>query len=106
MNLKKLSTIETPTEDFIQEFTKSDKFGLGAVKGTFQRLFDKWCLNYKQLTDLVLALNAKYEEYKDSRYSLAELYNDLFGYTDEFAMETLEGEELGYFIDKTDFIVA
>ena len=42
---------------FWEDFTIADRFGLSAIRDTYNRAFKEWNENYKFLTELVLVLN-------------------------------------------------
>lgn len=87
---------------FFEDFTIAEKFGLNAVKDTFNRAFKEWKSNYKYLTELVMILNWKIWQHYDKNEKLAELYNSLWEKADAYAYENLKGEELSYFYSTTD----
>lgn len=87
---------------FWDDFTIADKFGVDAIKDTYNRAFHGWKNNYKYLTELTMVLNWKIWEYYEKNNKYAELYNDLWIKTDEYASENLIGEELEYYYRTTD----
>ena len=88
---------------FWSDFCIADKFGESGIKDTYMRAFKEWKNDYKYLTELVLVLNWKiWEHFDKGNQKLAELYNDFWQKTDEYALNTLKGEELNYFLRKTD----
>ena len=87
---------------FWQDFSIADKFGIQAVKDTFNRAFEEWKNNYIYLTELVMVLNHKIWEHYETNEPLARVYNDLWERADEYAYTNLKGEELSYFYRTTD----
>lgn len=87
---------------FFEDFAIAEKFGLNAVKDTFNRAFKGWKSNYKYLTELVIVLNWKIWQYHGKNDALATLYNSLWEKADAYACEHLKGEELSYFYRVTD----
>lgn len=87
---------------FWQDFSIADRFGRGSVIMTFNNAFNEWKSDYRYLTDLVIVLNHKIYEHYGSDESLAELYDKLWKETDAYAMETLKGDEMNYFLRVTD----
>ena len=89
---------------FWQDFTIADMFGVDAIKDTFERAFNEWRDNYIYLTELVIVLNHKiWQHYENVRHpDYAEVYNDLWMKADEYACDTLKGEELSHFYRVTD----
>ena len=62
MTFKELMLEQTGYEcftTFFEDFTTAEKFGLNAVKDTFNRAFKEWKSNYKYLTELTMVLNWK-----------------------------------------------
>ena len=70
---------------FFEDFTIAEKFGLNAVKDTFNRAFKEWKSNYKYLTELTMVLNWKIWQYYEKNEKLAELYNSLWEKADTYA---------------------
>lgn len=87
---------------FWSDFSIADKFGISAVKDTFNRAFNEWKDDYRYLTDLVMVLNHKIWEWYEKDEKLADLYNELWEKADEYALDNLKGDELTYFIRTTD----
>lgn len=91
-----------PFTTFYQDFSIAEEFGENGIKDTYNRAFEEWKSDYKYLTEFVMTLNWKiFEHYKTNR-KLAELYNDLWEQADNYALDTLQGEELTCFIRTTD----
>ena len=87
---------------FKMDFSIADKFGIAAVKDTFNRAFNEWKHDYRYLTDLVIVLNHKIWEHYETNEELAKLYNELWEQADAYACDNLTGEELNYFYRVTD----
>lgn len=87
---------------FWEDFSIVDRFGIAAIKDTYNRAFNEWKNNYKYLTELTLVLNHKSWLYYDIRPNIAKLYNSLWEKTDQYAMENLKGDELNYYLNVTD----
>lgn len=87
---------------FWTDFTIADKFGLSAIKDTYNRAFNEWKNNHKYLTELILVLNHKIWQHYETRQDIASLYNSLWEEADLYAMDNLKGEELKYFFNVTD----
>ena len=98
MNVLGYETITT----FYQDFTIADKFGVAAIKDTYNRAFNEWKNDYKYLTELVMVLNWKIWEHHEDNKPYAELYNKLWQDTDAYACDNLHGEEAEYFFRVTD----
>lgn len=95
-----------PITTFWTDFSIADKFGLAAIRDTFNRAFAEWKGNYKYLTELVMVLNHKiayhYNPEKGAHNVLAYLYNELWQQADEYASSHLEGDEYAYYYRITD----
>jgi len=89
---------------FWDDFSIADAFGSGAVKDTFQRVFDEWKDNYKYLTELVMVLNHKIWQFygEPGKQRRANLYEELWMKAADYAASHLEGEELEYYYRITD----
>lgn len=98
MNVFGYETITT----FYEDFTIADRFGVAAIKDTFNRAFNEWKNNYKYLTELVMVLNWKIWEHYEKNKEYAEVYNKLWEKADGYACENLHGEEAEYFYRVTD----
>lgn len=91
-----------PITTFWQDFTIAEKFGIKAVKETFDKVFEEWHKNYKYLTELVMVLNWKIWEHFQNDRELAKVYNDLWEQANNYAWENLKDEELSYFYNIID----
>lgn len=88
---------------FPMDFSIADRFGINAIKDTFNRAFNEWKSDYRYLTHLVIALNHKiWEHYEKGNKAYAELYNSLWENADAYACDNLKGDELSYFCKLTD----
>ena len=98
MNVNGYETFTT----FWEDFSIADRFGVSAIKDTFKRAFNEWKSDYKYLTELVMVLNWKIWQHYETNDKYAELYNELWGEADLYAMENLKGDEAAYFFRTTD----
>ena len=87
---------------FPMDFTIADKFGVDAIKDTYNRAFNEWKDNYIYLTELVITLNHKIWQWYEKNEDIARLYNDLWEQADTYACENLKDEEARFFYDITD----
>lgn len=87
---------------FWEDFSIADRFGLTAIKDTFNRSFNEWKTDYKYLTELVIVLNHKCWSYYGKDNEKSNLYADLYKKASGYAKETLEGEEFEYYWRITD----
>ena len=91
-----------PKTTFWDDFSIADRFGINAIKDTYNRAFKEWKDNYIYLTELVMVLNHKIWQWYEKNDKFAELYNDLWKEADEYAVNNLKGKELDYFYSTTD----
>ena len=99
MNFNGYETITT----FWDDFSIADKFGVNAIKDTYNRAFNEWKTNCQYLTELVMVLNWKLgQHYELGNDALSDVYQELWDKTDGYAMDHLKGEELNYFFRTTD----
>ena len=87
---------------FWTDFSIADRFGLAAVRNTFNRAFAEWKEDCKFLTELILVLNHKIGQHFETRPELAALYQSLWEQADRYAVEHLQGDELSYYYSVTD----
>lgn len=87
---------------FWMDFSIADRFGISAVKDTYKRAFKEWKSNVVYLTELVLVLNYKIHQYYQRNEQLARVYDQLWREADQWACDTLQGEDLNYFYQILD----
>lgn len=88
---------------FWQDFSIAERFGISAIKDTYNRAFNEWKHDYVYLTELVLVLNWKgWAFYDNGKTEISNVYFELWEQTDNYAYENLEGDELNYFLRTTD----
>lgn len=87
---------------FWQDFDIADKFGVAAIKDTYNRAFNEWKTDYRYLTELVMVLNHKCWFYYERNDEYCELYAELFHLADNYAIDNLKGKELEFFLEVTD----
>lgn len=87
---------------FKSDFTIADRFGNNAIKDTFKRAFKEWKNDYKYLTELVLVLNWKIWEHYEKDNEKARIYNDLWLYANNYAVNNLKDDKLKYFYETVD----
>ena len=98
MNVNGYETMTT----FWMDFSIADKFGVSAIKDTYNRAFKEWKNNYKYLTELVMVLNWKIWQHYKTNQAYAEVYDLLWRQADDYARENLKGDELKYFYKTTN----
>lgn len=88
---------------FWEDFSIADAFGIDAVKDTYNRAFKMWKSDYIYLTELVIILNLKcWYWYERGNNKLSQIYSELFYKAQNYAWDTLKGEEADYFFEMTD----
>lgn len=88
---------------FRTDFAIADAFGVSAIKDTYKRAFEEWKDDYRYLTDLAIVLNhACWMWYERGNSELSMLYEELFYKTQDYAYDTLKGEEFDYYWRMTD----
>lgn len=88
---------------FWMDFSIADKFGIKAVKDTFNRAYKEWKKDYKYLTDLVIVLNRKcWQHYDAGNDELSQLYADYYYKARDYACSHLKGKEMDYYFEMTD----
>lgn len=93
---------ERPTTTFWMDFTIADKFGINAIKDTFNRAFREWKIDYKMITELSMVLNHKCWSYYEVDEALCSLYSQLFYKVHEWAIDNLKGDALKHYLAVTD----
>lgn len=92
-----------PITTFYMDFSIADRFGRKAIKDTYKNAVrNAKTLGYKYLTELVMALNWKVFEHYDKMWWYADLYRQLWEQLHAYALETLKGDELTYYLETTD----
>lgn len=90
-----------PISTFYTDFSIADRFGVSAIRDTYNRAFEGWKNDYKMLTELAMVVNWKVMEHHNAGHkSYAGLYSELWAEVDHWACENLKGEELSYY-DRT-----
>ena len=92
----------TPKTTFYTDFSIADKFGVAAIKDTYNRAFNEWKTDVEYLTELVMVLNWKIWRWHQHNEEYAELYNELWQKSDQYCMDHLKGSDLTYYIQTTD----
>lgn len=87
---------------FWTDFTIADKFGINAIEDTFKRAFIDCKYNYIYLTELVLVMNWKMWEWSEKDIKISRVYQNLWTKADNYALDTLKGDEMTYFYQQTD----
>ena len=91
-----------PFTTFYEDFSIADAFGVLAIKSTYRHAFQSWKSDYKYITEFIMVLNWKIHEHYGLNDDYAEVYDELWRATDEWAMDNLKGEALQYYLTTTD----
>lgn len=92
---------ETKTT-FWDDFSIADRFGVSAVKDTFNRAFKEWKNNTVYVTELALVLNHKIWQHADRNNNLAHVYDELWRKIDHWCCTNLKDDDLSYYYQTTD----
>ena len=87
---------------FWEEFSISESYGSDEIRKHYDLVFDQWKDNLKYLTELVLVLNWKIFQWYQVDDTIGMTYDELWKRTDGFAMKTLQGEDLDYYLSILD----
>ena len=95
-----------PQTTFWDDFMIAEKFGVNAVRDTYNRAMRAWSKNYIYLTELVMVLNWNIWYWDGAgtkkAEALTELYNELWAKTHDYALDHLTGDELQYYLRTVD----
>lgn len=111
-NIEKLTGYK-PKTTFYSDFSIADKFGLEAIKDTFDRVFKEWNSNADYVTELTMVLNWKcWEHYHRARKEITpfcenhneigQWYKDKYYEMLDWADRNLKGDDLKYFYNTID----
>lgn len=87
---------------FWEEFSIAENYGGDAVRKHYDLVFSQWKDNLKFLTELVLVLNIKIFIWYGVDDSIGKMYDQLWKETDGYALDTLKGEDLHYYLSTLD----
>ena len=89
---------------FWQDFGIAERFGMGAVKDTFERAFKEWRDDVVYLAELALCLNHKCWQWHGGNDDLSRLYCDLWERVNDYAYGegNLTEEQVDYYFSITD----
>ena len=87
---------------FWEEFSIADNYGSDEIRKHYDLVFDQWKDNLKYLTELVLVLNWKIFQWYQVNDTIGMTYDELLKKSDAFAMKTLKGEKLDYYLSILD----
>lgn len=87
---------------FWQDFTIADRFGVSAIKDTYERAFEGWKDNVEYYASLVMTLNHKIWEWYKKDEAVAKLYNELWMRADDYGRDNFKGKEAEYYFNFLD----
>lgn len=87
---------------FWEEFSIADSYGSEGVVEHYNLVFDQWKDNLKYLTELVMVLNWKIAQWYQVDDDLGLTYDQLWKRADGYAMGTLKGDDLHYYLSTLD----
>ena len=87
---------------FWEEFSIAEDYGSEGVREHYDLVFNQWKDNLKYLTELVLVLNIKIFIWYGVDDDLGQMYDQLWKETDGYALETLKGDDLHYYLSTLD----
>ena len=87
---------------FWEEFSIAEDYGAEGVKEHYDLVFSQWKDNIKFLTELVLVLNIKIFIWYGVDDIIGKMYDQLWKETDGYAIDTLKGDDLHYYLHTLD----
>ena len=88
---------------FWMDFTIADRFGLQAVKETFERAFEEWKDNVVYMTELTLVVNWKsWEKFDQGLEDFSEEYAEMYYKCKDYGYDHFTGDDLRYFWETLD----
>ena len=87
---------------FWEEFSIAETYGADAIREHYEMVFSQWKGNLKYLTELVLVLNWKVAIWFGVDDRLGLTYDELCAEADAYALSTLKGDDLHYYLSTLD----
>lgn len=83
---------------FMTDFAIADRFGIAAVRDTYDRAFKEWKDNVSYFASLVMTLNHRLWMWYDAKNErMAKLYDELWKKADEWGCEHFTGADAEYY---------
>jgi len=79
---------------FWEDFTIADRFGIDGIEDTYQRAFNEWRSDVKDLKELILVLNHKIWQYHEKLPQISEVYHQKYNEAYRWATENLNDKDL------------
>ena len=100
VNIMEMERVSTT---FWMDFSIAERFGVPAIRDTYDRAFAEWKTDARYLAELVIVLNHKLWYYCEAKNEpMARLYNELWEKADGWAIDNLKGEERRVYWALTD----
>lgn len=87
---------------FWEEFSIAESYGSDGIREHYNLVFEQWKDNLEYLTELVLVLNWKISQWFGVDDTIGLTYDELWKMTDAYALETLKGDDLHYYLSTLD----
>ena len=87
---------------FWEEFSIAEDYGADGIREHYNLVFNLWKDNLKYLTELVLVLNIKIFIWYGVDDTIGLTYDQLWKETDGYALETLKGDDLHFYLHTLD----
>ena len=87
---------------FWEEFSIAEEFGPEGIHHHYDIVFEQYKDNLKYLTELVLVLNLKIFLWYGVDDTIGLTYDQLWKETDGYALNTLKGDDLHYYLHTLD----
>ena len=101
MSLEKMLNYKFESS-FWEEFSIAEDYGPEGIHHHYDIVFEQYKDNLKYLTELVLVLNIKIFIWYGVDDDLGQMYDQLWKETDGYALETLKGDDLHYYLHTLD----
>lgn len=86
------------TTTFPMDFAIADRFGIKAVKDTYNRAFKEWKDDVRYMVEFVTTLNmACWYWYEQGNEELSEVYSDLYYKAHYKCLDNFEGDDAIYY---------
>jgi hypothetical protein len=101
MSLEKMLNYKFESS-FWEEFSIAEDYGPEGIHHHYDIVFEQYKDNLKYLTELVLVLNIKIFIWYGVDDTIGKMYDQLWKETDSYALETLKGDDLHYYLSTLD----
>ena len=87
---------------FWTDFSIANKFGVDAIRDTYNRAFDGWKTDVEYMSELVLVLNHKIWQWYEKDDEFAAVYDELWRTADQYCLDYFKDDDAQYYFDVTD----